>query len=137
MCPGNGNCTSTPSTLVVGVELLDLGQEHRFRDLGREPKLKGAEPGGRAGATLGPHIDLAGRVAADEDCGKAGSHVDFVTQSRRNIGDTAAQPGGDRLAVDYFALSPTTLPSHCRPTLASRRFRIEQEAAYQPDPDLQ
>src|SRR6516162_739567 len=115
---------------VIGVELLDRGHEHRFRDVGGETMLKRAEPGGAASATLGPHIDLAGRVVADEDGGKAGSQVHLVTQSRRNTGGTAAQPGGKRLAVDYFRLNHLALLRSPADTKISQ-FRIRAMVPYQ------
>src|SRR5271169_4432609 len=119
-----------PVDRVIGVELLDLGHEYCFRDVGGEATLKGAEPGGTAGATLGPHIDLAGRVVAHEDGGKAGSQVHLVTQSSRNTGGTAAQPGGKRLAVDYFGLNHPALPRSPADTKISR-FRIRAMVPYQ------
>ena len=91
-----------PVDTVVAVELLDLGNETRLRDVARQADVEDGEAGTGAGAAFGADINLARRIVTDQDCGKAWSDRPLVVQARCDLGGTLPQCGSECTALDHL-----------------------------------
>src|SRR5207245_1603757 len=84
----------------VGVEPADQVEDRREIGIARQAVLEGRDPGLRAGARLAAHIDLAGRVVADQYGSEPRSDLVILAQARRRFGNAQAQLGRQGPAVD-------------------------------------
>ena len=62
--------------------------------------LDGAHAGGLGPANLVGHVDVAGRVVADQHDGEAGGDAMGGLQAGDGLGDLGVEGGGAALAVD-------------------------------------
>ena len=90
------------------VELRDQAEQLLLRGLLGQGVLFAVKAALLAGALLVAHIDLAGRVVADDNDRKAGRHALFL-QLLGLREDTAAHLGGQRLAVHSYCTHAVSL----------------------------
>ena len=106
-----------PIDPVIAIELLDLGDECSFRNLGRQAELERGKPGANASPALSSHIDFARGIVPDENCGEAGGQALLVAEPPGGFGDVVADLGSDGLPVDHLRLRHAALLCCCASTL--------------------
>ena len=117
ICRGSGNCTRMPSTAASALSCASKRQQLGLARRRRQAMLEAGDARLGRRLALAADIDVARRIVADEHRGEARHDAVPRLELAGSGGDSGAQRGGMRLAVDELGVN------HGRSTSSSRRAR--------------